>query len=75
MSKQLYEVGDVIQAGSNSLEVTGVSYQENDGEKLNFSYSMRLHSELDAERKAAAEAEAAAAAQADAEDEDGQATA
>jgi hypothetical protein len=64
MSKQLYEDGDVIQAGANTLEVTGVTYQEVDGEKQNFSYSVRLKSELDTERREEAEAQKAAEVQA-----------
>lgn len=50
MSKQLFDSGDVIQAGSTSLEVVGVSYQEVDGEKTKFAYQVRLHSEVEAER-------------------------
>jgi hypothetical protein len=59
MSKQLYQVGDVIQAGSNPLEVTGVSYQEVDGEKVKYSYNVRLHAELENERAEEAQAQKA----------------
>lgn len=70
MSKQVYDAGDVIQAGANSLEVTAVSYQEEGGEKVRFTYAVRLKSELDAERAAAAKAAEDAAA---AEEQDGEA--
>jgi len=63
MAKQLYNHGDVIQAGSNALEVTGVSYQEVDGEKVNLAYTVRLKADVDAERKAEAERVAAEEAQ------------
>lgn len=54
MSKQLYEIGDVIQAGSSSLEVTGVTYSEPDGtpESRNYTYLIRPHAEVEAERQA-----------------------
>lgn len=57
MAEQLYDTGDVIQAGVNALEVVGVSYQHADDgeEKIKFSYTVRLQSELDAEREAEAE--------------------
>ena len=55
MSKQLYDTGDVIQAGANALEVTGVTYQEVDGEKVKFGYTLRLQSEVEAERVAEAQ--------------------
>lgn len=63
MSKQLYEIGDQIQAGSTSLEVTGVSYSEPDGtpESRVYTYLIRPHAEVEAERQAAAEAEKVAA--------------
>jgi hypothetical protein len=63
MASQLYDTGDVIQAGSNGLEVTAVSYQEDDaGNKSKFAYTVRLHSEMEREREEAhAEAEAAEA--------------
>lgn len=56
MAKQLYQDGDVIQAGANALEVTAVSYTEDPEtqEKSGFTYSVRLKSELDAERAAEA---------------------
>lgn len=47
------DTGDVI----NEFEVTSVSYQANEGVKSNFSYTVRLKSELDTEREAAIEAE------------------
>lgn len=53
MTKQLYEIGDVIQAGSNALEVTSVSYTEVDGQKGPITYSVRPLADLIAEREAA----------------------
>jgi hypothetical protein len=68
MAKQLYDTGDVIQAGVTALEVTGVTYQEVDGEKVKFAYTVRPQSELNQERadeaarlKEIEDAEAAAA--------------
>lgn len=62
MNNQLFDNGSVIEVGGNELECTGVSYQENPEtqERHSFSYSFRLKSELDAERKAVEEAEQAA---------------
>ena len=51
MSKQLYDTGDVIHAGSLELEVVSVSYQEVDGEKVKFAYTVRPHAELEEERR------------------------
>jgi hypothetical protein len=59
MADQLYDTGDVIQAGSNGLEVTAVSYQEDDaGNKSKFAYTVRLHSELEHERAEEAQRQA-----------------
>lgn len=61
MSAQIYDTGDVIQAGVNTVEVTGVSYRENeDGEKFGFTYTIRLKSELDQERAEEAQRQKAA---------------
>jgi hypothetical protein len=43
MEKQLYEVGDVIQAGSNALEIVSVSYSEVDGKKVNYTYTVKAY--------------------------------
>ena len=51
MSKQLYEVGDVVQIGGNTMEITAVSGQEVSGKFVNFRYEMCLHSEAEAKRK------------------------
>jgi hypothetical protein len=62
MAEQLYDTGDVIQAGVKPLEVTAVSFQYEGDEKVRFCYTVRLQSEVDAERAAAKAADEAAAA-------------
>lgn len=54
MSKQLYDTGDVLQAGSNTLECSAVSHQVDPDtqEQVKFSYTFRLQSEVEAERQA-----------------------
>ena len=50
------ERGDIVEQNGVKLEVTGISYQENDqGEKLNLTYLLRPHETVEAERKAEAE--------------------
>lgn len=60
MSKQLYDNGDVIQAGGNALECSGVTYQELEGEKQGFAYIFRTKADMDQERAEAAAAQKAA---------------
>lgn len=43
-----HDTGDVV----GDMECVGVSYQEVDGRKTNFTYQFRLKSELEAERQA-----------------------
>ena len=57
MAKQLYEVGDVIHAGTTKLEVVGVAYQERDGEKVDFVYSVKPDTETKQRMKAEAVSE------------------
>ena len=64
-----YDSGDTIKLPSGrEFEVTGVAYQETDGKRHSFSYTIRDKEEVEAERAAAKKkeaelAEAAAAAE------------
>lgn len=49
MAQQLYEEGNLIDDGDNVFVVTAVSYQEDNGEKTNLTYHIRLQSEVVAE--------------------------
>lgn len=60
-----YDSGDTFKlASGREFEVTGVSYQETDGKRHGFSYTIRDKEEIEAERaaeeKRQAEAKAAA---------------
>jgi hypothetical protein len=59
---RLLDVGQVIQSGEQSFEVDAVSYQEVDGQRVNFVYTMRSQADARAEREAIAAAEAKAEA-------------
>lgn len=51
---QLLEDGKVINVDGAELECVGVSYQEIDGVRQNFSYTFRAKSDVDADREAEA---------------------
>jgi hypothetical protein len=47
MAEQKYEIGDVV----GDLEVTGVTYNEQDGEKVNFTYQFKTVEDMQAQRE------------------------
>lgn len=53
-----HDVGDTIHTDAGEFEVTAVHYQEDqDGNKINFSYSFRSREDLNAEKKQREEAD------------------
>lgn len=57
MSNQLFTDGDTIEVNGEKLECVLVQYRERDGEKENFVYGFRSHSEVEAEREETRKAE------------------
>lgn len=51
MDKQLFTEGDTIKQGGQVLECSFVTYRDRDDKRENYTYSFRLKSELDKERK------------------------
>jgi arginyl-tRNA--protein-N-Asp/Glu arginylyltransferase len=51
MNEQLFTDGDVVELKGVKLECSFVSYQEIDGQKMNFTYSFRPHEDMERQRK------------------------
>lgn len=66
-----YDTGDTLKAASGrEFEITGVSYQETDGKRHGFSYTIRDKEEMEAERLAEEKRQAEAQAALDAQNEE-----
>jgi hypothetical protein len=50
-NEKIINEGDVVKINGVEMECSFVSYQEIDGNKMNFTYSFRPHEDMERERK------------------------